>query len=206
VPVVAVDIDGTLGNYHKHFVDFALEYFRPPHRVATMYAGEESFKQWWLREFRLGEKDWHDVKLAYRQGGMKRTMPIFPHARVMMNRIWALDIEIWVTTTRPYLSLDNIVPDTVEWLNRNAIPYEGILFDEDKYQQLVERVDPDRIVAVLDDLPEMCLAADEVIGHHVSIMAATAYNRDVPWPTKLELKEADREINRRIRAWWKQHV
>jgi len=205
-PIVAVDIDGTLGNYHKHFVDFSMDYFQPPTNVNSVYGGEESFKKWWMREFNLGEKEWHDVKLAYRQGGMKRTMPIFPGASSMMARVRSAGPEVWVTTTRPYLSLDNIVPDTVEWLNRNSIEYDGILFDEDKYAQLVERVDRDRIVAILDDLPEMCLSADGVVGRHVAIMASTQYNRDCAWPTTLDLRGAEYEILTRIREWYRIHV
>jgi phosphoglycolate phosphatase-like HAD superfamily hydrolase len=202
-PVVAIDIDGTLGDYHGHFLTFARSYFLTPPRAHRVYNGSGSFKRWWMKEFMRSEKDWHDVKLAYRQGGMKRTMPIRPNARHLMQYIKEREkVELWVTTTRPYLSLDNIVPDTIEWLHRhNIFDYDGILFDEDKYEQLAERVDPDRIVAVVDDLVDMCLHADDVLGRSVSIMAANKYNTGVSWPIKLTLEETTPEILKRIAAW-----
>ena len=172
-PVVALDIDGTLGDYHGHFIDFANEYLDVS--ASGMYNGAIPFKQWFMGDTGCTEADWYAAKLAYRQGGMKRSMPIYPGATTLAQEI-RRHAELWVTTTRPYLSLDNIVPDTVEWLRRNEIEYDGMLFDEDKYSQLVQRVDPDRIVAVIDDLPEMCEAANEAVGRQVAILAGTRYN------------------------------
>lgn len=199
-PVVAIDIDGTLGDYHSHFIQFAEAYFGLPELPIT-YDGAGSFKRWFTTQYPLTDKDWHDVKLAYRQGGMKRTMPIYPHAQYLVSTVYRNNAELWVTTTRPYLSLDSIVPDTVEWLNRHAINFDGMLFDEDKYAQLVKRVDRNRIVAVVDDLPEMCVAADEAVGKAVAIMAATQYNSACVWPSRIPLWNIADEIAHRIESW-----
>jgi len=173
-PVVALDIDGTLGDYHGHFIRFAEMYIG--RELIGQYHGATSFSDWFggngvtLEQFRA-------IKLAYRQGGMKRSMPVFPGAVALFNEINAYDVELWVTTTRPYLSLDNIVPDTIHWLAQNGMTdFYGMLFDEDKYDTLVTRVDPERIVAVIDDLPEMCDAADEAVGRNVALMVGTQYN------------------------------
>lgn len=177
-PVVAVDIDGTLGDYHGHFLVFANSYLdKTIIGNPINYDGRDSFKEWFCLKYGVTERDWHDVKLAYRQGGMKRSMPIFDGARALCWSARDAGAELWVTTTRPYLSLDNIVPDTVEWLRRNEIEYDGMLFDEDKYQQLAERVDPGRVVAVVDDLPEQLRAAAAALNPAAPLLVRGDYNR-----------------------------
>jgi phosphoglycolate phosphatase-like HAD superfamily hydrolase len=206
-PVVAVDIDGTLGDYHGHFLRFAAEYHNiGPSDNNYSYDGSVSFKTWWCEMFGRSEKDWHDAKLAYRQGGMKRTMPIYPLAASLCREIKATGAELWVTTTRPYLSLDNIVPDTVEWLRRHEIEYDGMLFDEDKYAQLVERVDPGRIVAVIDDLLGMFWAAEKAIGFRCVYLIKNNYNRAI----HMMYNQHDMEwfvanIGQLIHSWMEQH-
>jgi phosphoglycolate phosphatase-like HAD superfamily hydrolase len=203
--VVAVDIDGTLGDYHGHFMDFAASYFDFD-TYDDRYDGHWSFRDWFIDQTGLTVKDWHDVKLAYRQGGMKRTMPMYIGADSLCWNIKRAGAELWVTTTRPYLSLDNIVPDTVEWLRRHEIEYDGMLFDDDKYEQLVRRVDPERIVAVIDDLPEMLRAADEALNFRAATyMMSTPYNSALPWTQKHDMLWYSRHMEERIYEWYR-HV
>lgn len=162
-PVVAVDLDGTLGDYHAHFLAFAGGYFSWPRFDWEFHGGAEgSFREYVMQTTGISERDWHNVKLAYRQGGMKRTMPMFIGAQAFCWAVRDAGAELWITTTRPYLSLDNIVPDTEEWLRRYDIAHDGLLFDDDKYRILAERVDPERVVAIFDDLPEYVAAANKV--------------------------------------------
>lgn len=106
---------------------------------------------------------YRECKLAYRQGGLKRFMPVYPGASELTRNIRNEGAEVWICTTRPYLRLDNIDPDTREWLRRNGIYYDAVIFEgifhEDgtkvtKYEDLVRQVGIDRIVAAVDDLPE----------------------------------------------------
>lgn len=145
-PVVAVDIDGTLADYHGHFLQFASGYFdkgidtprgnRPLHEHIGVT----------LEQYRA-------CKLAFRQGSQKRSMPVFPFAADLCRGLRNNDVELWITTTRPYMRLDNIDPDTQEWMRRNLITYDHLFYDEDKYGRLLERVDRDRVVCVFDDDP-----------------------------------------------------
>lgn len=162
-PVVAVDIDGTLGDYHGALVEFASKYLGHPIRPMVfeqIYGGHYPLRAWFCSEFDISVETFRAIKLAYRQGANKRFMPIFTGAQALCWSIRDAGAELWVTTTRPFLSLDNIVPDTVEWLRRHEIEYDGMLFDDDKYRILAERVDPRRVVAVFDDLEEMVDAAN----------------------------------------------
>lgn len=149
-PIVAIDIDGTLADYHGWFLQFASEYLgRKMPDPTDMNPGLP------LHEFMgLTKDEYRAVKLAYRQGGMKRSMPAFPGASSLTCDIEKAGAEVWVCTTRPYLRLDNIDPDTREWLSRHNIKYTALLFGESKYEDLAESVGADRVVAVVEDLPE----------------------------------------------------
>jgi hypothetical protein len=163
-PVVAIDLDGTLGDYHGNFVTFARLYFDYGPAAWTM--PNPGLPMWeWMG---LSERDYRDAKLAYRQGGWKRWMPCYPGAMELTMAIRGAGAELWLCTTRPYLRLDNVDPDTREWLRRNMLEYDALLFDpaheEDgtKYHELVRQVGADRIASVVDDLPEMLNAAEDL--------------------------------------------
>lgn len=163
-PVVAVDIDGTLGDYHGHFLRFAAEWIGEGHGFDPgiyNYDGQMAFSTWCEVTFGIDLATYRQIKLAYRQGGMKRTMRIWDGSYALCGAIRDAGAELWMTTTRPYLSLDNIVPDTVEWCRRHQIDYDGMLFDELKYEEFSKRIDPSRVVAVFDDLSEMYDAAND---------------------------------------------
>lgn len=205
-PVVAVDIDGTLGDYHGHFIRFASEWTGQGLEVvlrasAAMYDGSQAFSVYCCQTFGISISTYREIKLAYRQGGMKRSMPIFDGAWELCKRIVDEGAELWVTTTRPYLSLDNIVPDTVEWCERNGITYDHMLFDADKYAVLADRVDSRRVVAVLDDLPELYDAAAKEFGDQVPILVKGKFNKSINRPNMISLPIATLEVDARIATW-----
>lgn len=157
-PVVALDIDGTLGDYHKHFLWFAERWLGKP-----MPPADEVNPGMRLSTFMgVPHREYRECKLAYRQGGLKRWMPCYPYAMDLTMNIRATGTQVWICTSRPYMRLDNIDPDTQEWLRRNniqydAVIYEGIHEEEDtnsKYYDLVDQAGLQRIIAVADDLPE----------------------------------------------------
>ncbi len=161
-PVVALDIDGTLGDYHRNFLEFARQYFGVNQQAWTRTTNPGLPLWEWMG---ISHRDYRDAKLAYRQGGWKRWMPCYPEAAAMTNFIRTkLGAEVWLCTTRPYLRLDNVDPDTREWLRRNDISYDAILFDpaheEDgtKYDELFRQAGH-RVASIVDDLPEMIQAA-----------------------------------------------
>lgn len=177
-PVVAFDVDGTTGDYHGHLIDFGLRWkgwdgiglWKP--NVET-YSGEVDLATY----LEVDKATYRQIKLAYRQGGMKRTMPVFPHAAEVVNSLHAMGIEVWITTTRPYMRLDNVDPDTRHWLDFNGFTYDGLIYDENKYERLIEIVGAERICGVVEDLPDQFDKAWE-LGLR-PIQHWTKYNRAV---------------------------
>lgn len=201
-PVVACDIDGTLGDYHRQLIEFAEGYTGVQIPDAFWYNGSMRMKEWAMDVWDIDERSWKDLKLAYRQGSMKRSMPVFDGATELCRSIREYGAELWLTTTRPYMRLDNVDPDTREWLQRQDIEYDGLLYDEAKYPKLAELVDPDRVVAVVDDLPEMILEATRVFGPEVPIYRRERYNAPLSLAMELDtLEEIEVEILQRIADW-----
>jgi hypothetical protein len=179
-PVVAIDIDGVLGDYHAHFLRFAVPYFgfdleKLLEMSLSRYDGSIPFSLYCEGHFGITLQEYRDCKLAYRQGGMKRSMPINEFAGALC-RLVRQEAELWVTTTRPYLSLDGVVPDTRFWLALHRIDYDGLLFDADKYMTLAERVDPERVTAIVDDYDKAYDAAAEIYGPGIPLLYENGYN------------------------------
>lgn len=171
-PIVALDIDGTIGDYHGHFLRFAEAWYgRPMPDPADAQYGLS------LHKFmRTSKATYRQCKLAYRQGGLKRSMPVYEGASELTKAIRKAGAEVWIATTRPYLRLDNIDPDTRHFLRRNGIQYDAVLYGEHKYRDLVRNAGANRVALVIDDLPEMI---EQAIGRLLpSLLRDQPYNRD----------------------------
>lgn len=157
-PVVALDIDGTMGAYHAHFTRFCEDWTGKKMPTVTEPTGGVPFH----KHLGISKSTYRKVKLAYRQGGLKRSMPVYPGMGDLTRMIRSKGCQVWIATTRPYLSLDNIEPDTKHWLSKRAhAQFDNVLFGEHKYRDLVKAVGRDRVVCVFDDLPEMI---DQAVG------------------------------------------
>lgn len=172
-PVVALDIDGTLGAYHAHFTRFAEAWTGKQMPSSSEPTGGLPF----YKHLGISKSTYRRIKLAYRQGGLKRSMPVYSGVGELTRHIRSKGCQVWICTTRPYLSLDNIEPDTKHWLrDRAKAQFDNVLFGEHKYRDLVKAVGRDRVVMVADDLPEMVDQAID-LGLHTYIRTQP-YNVD----------------------------
>jgi len=193
-PVFGLDIDGTLGEYHNHFIRFARQWMGK--RIPEDYDGTVPMAKW----CGVGRQKYRECKLAYRRGGLKRSMPCFSHARELSVNLRRRGAKVVICTTRPYLALDNIEPDTKEWLRRNRIQHDGILSGEHKYRDLRKMYGQDNIVAILDDLPEMILQAWDL--GITAVLRARIYNTPTNYPLVVHnLRDAERVMLELLGKW-----
>lgn len=151
-PVVALDIDGTSGDYHGHFTKMIADWTGRPMPDPAQFTGGVPFH----KHLGVSRETYNQAKLAYRQGGYKRSMPVYEGIGEMTRYIRSRGVQVWICTTRPYLRLDNIDPDTRHWLTKRArIQYDGLLFGRHKYHDLNRAVGADRVLMVYDDLPAL---------------------------------------------------
>lgn len=170
-PVVALDIDGTSALYHSWFLKFAEMYLGRPMPLAEENPGLPLYQF-----MHISKATYRKTKLAYRQGGLKRAMPVVEGMPEAVRAWRKAGAEVWICTTRPYLRLDNIDPDTREWLRRNRMQHDAVLFGHNKYRELRRLVGAERVVAVIDDLPEMLKQAEEC-GLGERLLHDQPYNR-----------------------------
>ena len=143
-PVFGVDIDGTIGEYHGHFARFASEWLGRDLPDPAKYE-EGSFYGY----LGISRSTYRKIKLAYRRGGLKRSMPVIDGAQSLVSSLRERGALVVLCTTRPYLSLENIDEDTRHWSRRNQIVHDSIIWGEHKYQELARF--GDRLVGVIDD-------------------------------------------------------
>ena len=199
-PIVAVDVDGTLGDWHYQFLRFASDYFGKTFDI-RMYDGTGSLAE----AMGVSLEDYRTCKLAFRQSGMKRAMRAFPGAAELTQAIKRMGAELWITTTRPYLQVGNVDPDTREWLNRFNIDYDHLLYDDDKYAELAQQVEPKRVVAVVDDEPSMYDRALDV-GFHPILLARIHNRRNHRPVTADNLATVAFMVGERIEHWRKRNA
>lgn len=194
-PVVALDIDGTLFDYHGHFLKFAEAWYG-----REMPDPEEINPGLSLHKFmKTSKSTYRQCKLAFRQGGLERSMPVYPGAAELTRAIRKAGGEVWMCTTRPYLKMDTQAPNTMHLLRRNGIQYDHMLSGPHKYRDLVKQVGADRIVGVLDDLPEMYSQAD-ALGLD-PILRDQPYNRHITANRTKDLWLASNRLCGRIREY-----
>jgi hypothetical protein len=198
-PVVALDIDGTLGDYHGHFTRFIEQWTGKPMPSPTAMTGGVPFH----KHLGVSRSTYNAAKLAYRQGGMKRSMPVYDGAWLLTRGIRKRGAEVWICTTRPYLRLDNIDPDTRHWLRRNGIQYDGVIFGNHKYRDLARLVGSGRVILVVDDLPALTGQARSV--GLPTLLRSQPYNSSANEPRADTLMEVWYAFVTAMEAWREQH-
>jgi hypothetical protein len=172
-PAVGMDVDGTAAYWHEHFLWFAGLYLG--RQMPPQYLGTAPLHI----EMGISKRTYRQVKLAYRQSGLKRAIAVREGAAELARDVRKAGAELWVCTTRPYLRLDNIDPDTRAWLRRNRIQYDGVLFGERKYADFARLVGSGRVIGVIDDLPEQVEKA--FVAGLPARLIERQYNQDHPY-------------------------
>jgi hypothetical protein len=208
-PVVAVDVDGCISEYHNSLRDHCVRYWNlSPHPCEFgSWNGIGNFEDW----IGITNAQYREAKLAYRQGGYKRWSPVYEGLDSLVSMISHLKeqflLEVWVTTQRPWLRLDNVDPDTRFWLDKHFPDYDHLLYHDQKYTELAGRVEADRVVAVVDDLPEMVAQAAGAFGSKVPLMIHRPHNSLAhPSVPRVENLEAFAErLHERTTKWWERN-
>lgn len=149
---VIVDIDGVLAEYPEGFyewiqgdscslVDLGFD-GNDPKAIALHEIGKRYKSSPILTRER--------IKSRYRQSGAKANLRVIPGAKDFLDLIRAQGrIKIVLMTNRPYHKYYRIYPDTLEWLKKNDLPYDAILWASDKGLTALENFN--NIVWAVDD-------------------------------------------------------
>ena len=184
--VLGVDLDGVCGDYTAAF--------------ATVVAQERNIdpaslpaqRGWDFSEWELEDLGGFDAvhRAAVMDHRMFRSMPVMPGAAEALWRLSDAGVWIRIITHRLWVNWGHAVAvsDTVEWLDRHAIPYRDICFLGRKPE-----VEADCYV---DDSPDVIEALREA-GNAVVVFDAP-YNRHLDGPRAETWTDVESEVVRQI--------
>ena len=161
--ICAIDIDGVLAKYPESFLKFAKKEFGVSWNINNV---PDCFQ----RPSKLHNK----IKDAYRQSGEKRNLEVIDGAKEMLKHFKKLGYTIILLTARPYKKYKRIFADTLEWLDKNDLIYDAIIWDENKNERVIK------------EFPKMKFMVEDSESNAVKIaeLGYKVFVVDTPYPQK----------------------
>jgi hypothetical protein len=153
--VVALDIDGVLGDWPFCFYQF-IESQHPGEMIFRRGSGGEPIDESTQNPYEAlanNPLQIHEWKDEYRQSGAKRSLPVVEGAVAFTKELRRLGLHVVLLTARPYKMYCRIFADTMHWLDSNGFAYDAILWGEDKEARLAEEFTAGSVAAFVDDNP-----------------------------------------------------
>lgn len=148
-PIVALDVDGVLADYHGHLHWFAELYLQRKVPLDWGTANGEFDKA-----MHLTKEEYRQIKLCYVHSGLRRAMPLKDSlASSLCREVRRSGCQLWLCASKPWKQTLPVDHDLMFWLDLHRIEADAILFGDNKYEQLVTAAQAPIICAV-DDLPE----------------------------------------------------
>ena len=130
--IIGVDLDGVCSDFYGRMREIAAEWLeRPLDDLSTDVSYE-------LREWGIEKPDQYESlhRFAVTQRQLFETSPMIPGARLYLRKLSDEGARIRIVTHRLFIHyVHNLaVSQTVDWLDRNGIPYWDLCFMKDKEQ------------------------------------------------------------------------
>jgi len=144
--IVGVDIDGVLADYPRSFLEYINQ------ELNTDFDSDNIVKYNIYEQFGISTELGMKLKDRYRQSGQKRFIPVVDGAKEMLADLREQGYKIVLLTARPYQKYNRIFSDTMEWLEKNDLVYDAIIFDEDKEERLLKEFGNNRVDFFIEDV------------------------------------------------------
>lgn len=144
--VVGVDIDGVLADYPDCFINYVND------KVGTDFKVED------LNQYNLYEaitdiptEVMKGLKHDFRKSGELKKVGVLSGAKKFLKTLKDKGYKIVLLSARPYKEYRRIFADTKEWLDKNDLIYDAILWDEDKLNRLIREFGEDNVSFFVED-------------------------------------------------------
>lgn len=124
--VAVIDIDGVLNTYPEPLLRLI------EHRVNKRYNSLAAAKR------DLGAL-YEEIKHEFRESGLEAKQPLRPGAKTLFKWLSDNNYSIVLLTSRPAAEYRRIEIDTISWLKLHSLPYDLVLFAEDKLREIRSR-------------------------------------------------------------------
>jgi 5'(3')-deoxyribonucleotidase len=186
VIVLGIDLDGVCASFYSRMREIAAEWFEVDIQTLT-----ES-PSYGLEEWGIKTPDQYEQlhRFAVTQRQLFATAPPIPGARSTLRRLSDEGYRIRIITHRLFIHFfhQEAVSQTIEWLDRNGIPYSDLCFMKDK-----DQVGADVYV----DDAEVNIEALRKRGHY-AICFGNSTNEHVAAPRAKDWEE----VYRLVKARW----
>jgi len=132
--VCYLDIDGVLNNYPECWLDFVRS--KLPQRSGRY---PEIMRDLNLVKANLSYQGYKNLKWEYRESGYKTTIPITPMASAITYDLHQMGYHIVIITARPVKEHPSLFKQTMDWLQKNKIEFDDLIFDGDKHIAVLKR-------------------------------------------------------------------
>jgi len=124
----AIDIDGVLSRYPDGWLTFA-----------SAKLGK-TFDDIFVMKNTVPYQQYRDLKHLYRISGVKEHLATLPNASSLTLELKRLGYTIILLSKRPVDEYPVLFNQTVNWLSKNNIFYDGIIFDENKHTKIINDI------------------------------------------------------------------
>jgi 5'(3')-deoxyribonucleotidase len=183
--VLGIDLDGVCADFYGYMREIAAEWFE------TKVEDLPTEVSYGLPEWGVtGEEQYSSLhRFAVTQRDLFRAVPMLPGARKVLRRLSNEGYRIRIITNRLFIQYfhEVAVRQTIEWLDKNGIPYWDLCFMKEK-----DQVGADIYV---EDSPSHVKRL-RAAGHYV-ICFGNSTNRDIAAPKANTWEEVYKRIKKR---------
>lgn len=124
--VCVFDIDGVLNYYPKTWVDFVNE------------ETGSNFESLNIMKDNLSYRQYKALKEKYRISGVKENLDIRFRAKEAIDGLRELGYKIIIISARPVTKYSTLYKQTVNWLTKNGIEFDNLIFSERKQFEVIK--------------------------------------------------------------------
>lgn len=124
--VCVFDIDGVLNYYPKTWVDFV---------NASLC---KDFKTLSEVKNSLSYSEYKKLKEEYRTSGVKENLCVKKEAKEVINKLRDEGFKIIIISARPVIKYSSLYKQTTNWLEKNGIEYDNLIFSERKQFEVIK--------------------------------------------------------------------
>lgn len=143
--IVGVDIDGVLADYPRSYIEFMNQ------ELGANFSCENVTNYDIGAHFGIPRNQAIQLKDKYRQTGQKRFIPVIEGAREFLQTLKDAGFTVVLLTARPYDEYKRMYADTVLWLKDNELPFDSLIFNEDKEAYLLKHFGTENVKFFVDD-------------------------------------------------------
>jgi len=135
--IAILDIDGVLADYPGDFIDYFNYTLKSSHST--------------LDEVKKDRETYERIKSSYRAYGRKKDMGVKQGAIEFTHKLSDLGYTIILLTARPYEKYLRIYQDTLQWLRKNDIKHDAIIWDREKAKYIIKNLKNNNVVFCVED-------------------------------------------------------